>query len=664
MLLEERQRTMPIKSHRLQPTQDSARERSGLLLTEAGDIDQAEVNGVFNIGWYGGRELADHERLYPRSDLCEKQAESDKIYYRGTTLVSQYLPTSRGAANLLQQIVPEQFLAELSASHVHCGDVSPSSVNPTYSIVTRYYRHEEFFERCANAVGVLIDSDVKATGVTRIEWIIVNDDPSCSGNDILDMIPQSTRRFVRVLSDGANKGITNRLNEGIEASLSEWLLFLDCNDLIQPNATAVLDHYIRTFSQCRYVSIAVIDIDEQDRILGFRRHDASPKTMLHRGMLVDDFRAVRRDLVDEIGYYKAEFSGCQDYDFALRAALREPLLLIPEYLYKYRWHSAAQSVGSFERQERTGTSVRRRFLRNFADELLPASTLVPTRSTIKQRGLCIIRTQGRRLELLSETVQSVMQQSVPITPCVVVHGNHATLQEVERWVRALSSDAVVLHASDLTRRRGYPLNVALDYLRENGDRFGFFCFLDDDDILYPLFGAQLLELLDLSDVDVTVCLSNKRVPWESATPGFELLPIASLVSGNFIPIHCYIVSTDFLLKNGMRFREDMDYLEDWDFLLALVAAGGQFACSPEVLCEFRIIGDGNRVVKQNPEHYEECRERVLARGRLAARRLGVGHFLKELAEFNIVERSELQPWEIGHLIDARDIFVQAGVACE
>ncbi|MBO1905782.1 glycosyltransferase [Microvirga sp. 3-52] len=664
MLLEERQRTAPITSQKLQPTQALSGTHLGRVILADDRVDGTEADGVFNTGWYGGRELANHERLYPRSGLREEQVESDKNYHRGTVLVSQYLPASGSAPDLFQKIIPEQLLAELLASHKACEDVPSSSAIPTFSVVTPYFKHKEFFSRCARAVGALIESDVKATGVTRIEWLIVNDDPSCLGNDILEMIPQSTRPFVKILSDGANKGITNRLNEGIEASLSEWLLFLDCDDLIQPNATAVLDHYIRTFPQCRYISSAIIDIDEQDRILRYRRHEASPDTMFHRGMLAGHLKAVRRDLINEIGYYKVEYSGCQDYDFALRAALREPLLLVPEYLYKYRWHGASQSVGSFQRQERIATSVRRSFLRNFVDELLPASALVPTRSTIKQRGLCIIRTQGRRLELLSETIQSVTQQGVPITPCVVVHGSHATFEEVERWVHALSNDAVVLHADDITRRRGYPLNVALDYLRENGDLFGFFCFLDDDDILYPLFGVQLLELLSLSAADVAVCLSNKRVPWEPAIEGFELLPIASLVAGNFIPIHCYIVRTDFLLRSGMRFREDMDYLEDWDFLLALVAAGGRFACSPEVLCEFRIIGDGNRVVKQNPEHYEECRERVLARGRLAARRLGIGQFLKDLADFNIVERSELQPWEIGHLIDAREIFVRAGGACD
>lgn len=660
MLLEERQRTSPITSRTRQPVQVLSETHSNRLIPADNKADQTEANGVFNAGWYGGRELADAERLHPRSGLREKQAESDESYRRGTDRVSQYLPVGGSATDLLQKIIPEHLLAELLASHEAYEDVPSSSAVPTYSIVTPYYRHKEFFKRCACAVGELIDSDVRATGATRIEWLIVNDDPSQSANDMLEMIPQSTRPFVRILSDGANKGITHRLNEGIEAAHSEWLLFLDCDDLIQPNATAVLDHYIRTFPQCRYISSAIIDIDEQDRILRYRRHEAPPNTMFHRGMLAGHLKAVRRDLVNEIGYYKVEFSGCQDYDFALRAALREPLLLIPEYLYKYRWHGASQSVGSFQRQERIATSVRRGFLRDFADELLPAS--VPTRSTFKQHGLCIIRTQGRRLELLSETIQSVVQQGGRITPCVVVHGSRTTFHEVRNWVHTLSSDAVVLHADDLTRRRGYPLNVALDFLRENGDRFGFFCFLDDDDILYPLFGAQLTELMDLSGADVAVCLSNKRVPWEPATGGFELLPIASLVAGNFIPIHCYIVKTDFLLRNGMRFREDMDYLEDWDFLLALVAAGGQFACSSEVLCEFRIIGDGNRVVKQNPEHYEECRERVLARGRLAAQRLGIGGFLKDLADFNSVERSELEPWEVGHLIDAREIFVQAGAA--
>lgn len=632
------------------------------VVADNGEMARANLNSTFNDGWYGARALTDNERLHPRSRSEKGQAESDERYHQGTALLNSYLPYVQAEADVLQRIVSDQVIIQRLASLKPRVDIASSLVDPTYTIITPSYQQMKFFRHCAASVEALCTSDMIATEKTRIEWIIVNDDPGCSAGAIMDMIPDSVRSQVRILSDGSSKGSVARLNQGIEESRSEWLIFLDSDDLIQPNATAVFDHYIRLLPQCRYISPAGIDVDEDDNVLRYRRHESSPCEMFHKGMPAGHLKAVRRDLFNELGCYKPEFSGYQDYDFALRVALREPLLLVPDHLYRYRWHRTSRRAGSFDRQGRIETAVRRNFLRAFAEEILPESISDIKAPPVVERGLCIVRTQGRRLELLSEAIRSVLQQTVPMTPCVIVHGSEAVYLEVERWVRLLSGEAIILHASDSGRSRGYPLNVALDYLRENANCFGFFCFLDDDDILYPLFSTRLLELLQLSGADIAVGLSNKREPSEPAEIAFELLPAAGLVSGNFIPIHCYIVRVEFLVRNGMRFREDMDYLEDWDFLLAILAAGGRFIGIPEVVCEFRIISDGNRLVKQKPEHYEECRERVLARGRSAAKNLGMGQFLHDLAELDIFERSALHPWEIGNLIDAHRIFMEAGDA--
>jgi len=59
-----------------------------------------------------------------------------------------------------------------------------------------------------------------------------------------------------------------------------------------------------------------------------------------------------------------------------------------------------------------------------------------------------------------------------------------------------------LHAPDLKRRRGYPLNVGIDYLSAHQDDYDYLCFLDDDDIFYPNFAKTLSQALQDSGKDV------------------------------------------------------------------------------------------------------------------------------------------------------------------
>ena len=68
------------------------------------------------------------------------------------------------------------------------------------------------------------------------------------------------------------------------------------------------------------------------------------------------------DLFRDIGSYLNTYDGCQDYEFALRTSLFEPLLFIPDYLYKYRWHGSTQSVHNAKRQAETTDRIIQTYL--------------------------------------------------------------------------------------------------------------------------------------------------------------------------------------------------------------------------------------------------------------------------------------------------------------
>jgi glycosyltransferase involved in cell wall biosynthesis len=103
-------------------------------------------------------------------------------------------------------------------------------------------------------------------------------------------------------------------------------------------------------------------------------------------------------------------------------------------------------------------------------------------------------------------------------------------------------------------------------------------YLDDDDIVYPTHLELLVTpMLDNSDINVTYTNSIKalsinqegedviiaRLPW----PIFEF-DCDSLLIENYIPIMAFMHRRSLVEQIG-NFDEELDVLEDWDFLMRL-----------------------------------------------------------------------------------------------
>ena len=386
-----------------------------------------------------------------------------------------------------------------------------------FTIITPFHKHLDLFKETAASVDRFAGG--KKVAECALEWVIVNDDSAISDKEVTMQIPKRLLPIVRYFRPNGGGGIVNALNTGIRHSRHRWLLFLDCDDEIEPNAIAALIHYIELFPRCRYISSSMIDIGESGDVLRFRGNEHPIDQLLDTGMLAGHLKAIRRDLFEEIGFYSPRFELCQDYEFALRTSMREPILKIPEPLYRYRWHERTQSVSRSSYQNTIRDRVQQEYVRRFLDTqhgarlsaVKPAPQRSPCPTTL--RGAAIVRTQNSRTELLLEAVASVRAQEI-MTPIVVVHGGKCDFRDVETM---LSDDGgtVFLHASEERkpgRHLGYPANVAFDYVTEETDKFNFITFLDDDDILYPFFGARMSEALTWSGADLVYSMSNKRVP--------------------------------------------------------------------------------------------------------------------------------------------------------
>jgi GT2 family glycosyltransferase len=244
-----------------------------------------------------------------------------------------------------------------------------SDAPPSFSIVTPYYRHFAYFNECARSVA----KAMRGLGSLQAEWVVVNDDPNMPSDRLRSALPASISDRTRIITNSSNLGNTATLNAGIEASRFGWILFLDCDDILYGLALSVLARYITAFPRCRYFSSSMVDIDSEGRFLRYRMRDTGPTQMFTEGMTAGHLKAIRRDAFDDLGLLDQRFDGCQDYEFAMRIAMVEPICFVPEFLYGYRSHANTQTLGGLERQLSRAREIRKLYLTKLLG-LIPAGS--------------------------------------------------------------------------------------------------------------------------------------------------------------------------------------------------------------------------------------------------------------------------------------------------
>jgi len=201
---------------------------------------------------------------------------------------------------------------------------------------------------------------------------------------------------------------------------------------------------------------------------------------------------------------------------------------------------------------------------------------------MNKKWTVIVRTQGKDLELeLNNALNSLVAQTYEnLLVLLMIHSNNEktiekTLSFIKPFQKMLNIKPIVLR--DKQGNRAHPLNVALKNLNCE-----YLSFLDDDDVYYPNMGSTLIKALE--DNKKTFALGrsiNVIERLETNITGEEYLYTVSkakrpyqefskplLLLENFIPFNTFILKTSLL--DGVKFNEDMTYLEDWDFLKQLI----------------------------------------------------------------------------------------------
>ena len=381
-------------------------------------------------------------------------------------------------------------------------------VAPLFSVVTPVY------EPPLDVLRDTIDS-VLAQGHADWEWILVDD--ASPSPEVRTVIAEASARDarIRLIERQTNGHIVATSNDAVAAARGEFLVFLDHDDLLTPDALGRMARAIEERPEADYLYSDEDKVGEDGECYGaFAKPDWSPERL--RGqMYTSHLSVMRTDLVREVGAFREGYDGSQDHDLALRVSERaRDVVHVPEVLYHWRAvaGSAAVEIGAkpyaddagrravqdqLDRLGIAGTAHSGRepgryVIERRLDPSLPVSVVIPT---IGQSATVF----GERRVMVVDTVRSALEHTDHENLEIVVVYDTPTPPEVLQTLRVLAGDR--LRLVEYTLPFNFSQKINLGSLYASGERL---VFLNDDvEVLSPRWLENLVGPLDESDVGLT-----------------------------------------------------------------------------------------------------------------------------------------------------------------
>ncbi len=260
--------------------------------------EQLEKNPNIEIYWLNG--------LLNRTDIEEeikvKCAQREGIIYPKTEEPLYHLE----GENALREY--HRWLKNQSQNDEIIQDLS---YNPMFSVVIPVYNTvTEQLKECIESV--------LCQTYSNFELILV-DDHSSWDNVVPVLKSYEDNEKVKIIYRNMNGHISVATNDAINISCGEYIVFMDCDDTIEPNALFEFAKLLNEHPEYDFIYSDEDKITEDGKIrhMPFFKPDWSPDLFLCM-MYTNHLATYRASVVKEIGGLRSAFNGSQDYDMTLR----------------------------------------------------------------------------------------------------------------------------------------------------------------------------------------------------------------------------------------------------------------------------------------------------------------------------------------------------------
>ncbi|NLW79425.1 MAG: glycosyltransferase [Ruminococcaceae bacterium] len=310
--------------------------------------------------------------------------------------------------------------------------------------------------------------------------------------------------------DAENAGISANCNRAARMASGHYLVFLDHDDLLSPNALfEVAKRVARTEAPFIYSDEALFKNSMAHPTVAHFKPDYSPQYLLNCNYIAH-LAAIRTDVFNKVGGFRSEFDGSQDHDLFLRV-LEETggAEHIPKVLYYWREHEESTSTG-VEAKPYVAEAAKKAIdehlqrigvLGDAVDGLFPSTYKV--NYGIKGRPLVsIIIPNNEHVIDLDRCIRSIYAntQYRPFEVLVVENNSRTveTFSYYEKFTRTYPECRVLIYDEEKQFNFSRICNFGRKHAR--GD---YLLFLNNDtEVITPGWLGEMLQLCQLQDVAV------------------------------------------------------------------------------------------------------------------------------------------------------------------
>ena len=137
-----------------------------------------------------------------------------------------------------------------------------------------------------------------------------------------------------------NGGISENTNEGLKLAKGEYIMLSDHDDVLEVNALYEIVKALNSESkpQIVYTDEDKVTMDGKEYFDPHFKPDFNWDLLRSNNYICHIF-VVDKKIVDEIGEFRKEYDGAQDFDFILRCCEKaDSIYHIPKVLYHWRSH--------------------------------------------------------------------------------------------------------------------------------------------------------------------------------------------------------------------------------------------------------------------------------------------------------------------------------------
>jgi glycosyltransferase involved in cell wall biosynthesis len=209
---------------------------------------------------------------------------------------------------------------------------------PRFSIVTPVYNtNRRHLEQCIASV----------LAQTFDDWELCLVDDKSPKNYVREVLREAEQldSRIRTMFRSENGGIVAASNDGLAMARGEFVVLLDHDDILEPDALQLTHDLLISDSEIDYVyTDETLMTDKGEVIERFHKPDWSPERFRHQ-MYVCHLSTIRRSIVSDVGGFRSGFDGAQDYDLIFRVTERARKIgHVPHLLY--HWRMAESSVAN------------------------------------------------------------------------------------------------------------------------------------------------------------------------------------------------------------------------------------------------------------------------------------------------------------------------------